>query len=123
MANDEQTDIPQCSRSIQPAIQKSQAGVLVCLSFIDSLQYRAAHGQTDLLFARRSGRGCPGLSLRELTCQNRENEYTKYGFADLIARRGVDVVQPDGRRAGGVSEWAGSLILCASNRLDFDWFR
>jgi hypothetical protein len=30
---------------------------------------------------------------------------TKYGFADLIARRGADVVQPDGRPAGGVSEW------------------
>jgi L-alanine-DL-glutamate epimerase-like enolase superfamily enzyme len=34
-----------------------------------------------------------------------ENEYTRYAFADLIARHGVDVVQPDGRRAGGVSEW------------------
>ena len=34
-----------------------------------------------------------------------ENEYTKYAFADLISRHGVDVVQPDGRRAGGVSEW------------------
>ena len=34
-----------------------------------------------------------------------ENEYTKYSFADLISRHGVDVVQPDGRRAGGVSEW------------------
>jgi L-alanine-DL-glutamate epimerase-like enolase superfamily enzyme len=34
-----------------------------------------------------------------------ENEYTKYAFADLISRGGVDVVQPDGRRAGGVSEW------------------
>jgi L-alanine-DL-glutamate epimerase-like enolase superfamily enzyme len=34
-----------------------------------------------------------------------ENEYTKYAIADLISRGGVDVVQPDGRRAGGVSEW------------------
>jgi L-alanine-DL-glutamate epimerase-like enolase superfamily enzyme len=34
-----------------------------------------------------------------------ENEYTKYAFKDLISRGGVDVVQPDGRRAGGVSEW------------------
>jgi L-alanine-DL-glutamate epimerase-like enolase superfamily enzyme len=34
-----------------------------------------------------------------------ENEYTKYGFADLISRRCVSIVQPDGRRAGGVSEW------------------
>lgn len=34
-----------------------------------------------------------------------ENEYTKYSFADLISRRGVDVVQPDSRRTGGVTEW------------------
>ena len=34
-----------------------------------------------------------------------ENLYTKYAFADLIARRGADVVQPDNRRAGGVTEW------------------
>ncbi len=34
-----------------------------------------------------------------------ENLNTKYAFADLIARRGADVVQPDNRRAGGVSEW------------------
>jgi L-alanine-DL-glutamate epimerase-like enolase superfamily enzyme len=34
-----------------------------------------------------------------------ENEYTKYGFVDLMERRGVDVVQPDNRRAGGLTEW------------------
>jgi len=34
-----------------------------------------------------------------------ENLNTRYAFADLIARRGADVVQPDSRRAGGVSEW------------------
>jgi L-alanine-DL-glutamate epimerase-like enolase superfamily enzyme len=34
-----------------------------------------------------------------------ENEYNKYSFADLISRHGVDVVQPDGRRAGGVCEF------------------
>ena len=34
-----------------------------------------------------------------------ENLTTKYAFADLIARRGADVVQPDNRRAGGVTEW------------------
>jgi len=34
-----------------------------------------------------------------------ENLNTKYAFADLIAKRGADVVQPDNRRAGGVSEW------------------
>jgi L-alanine-DL-glutamate epimerase-like enolase superfamily enzyme len=34
-----------------------------------------------------------------------ENEYAKYAFADLIRRGAVDVVQPDNRRAGGVTEW------------------
>jgi L-alanine-DL-glutamate epimerase-like enolase superfamily enzyme len=34
-----------------------------------------------------------------------ENLATKYAFADLIARRGADIVQPDSRRAGGVTEW------------------
>ena len=34
-----------------------------------------------------------------------ENLATKYAFADLIERRGADVVQPDNRRAGGVTEW------------------
>jgi L-alanine-DL-glutamate epimerase-like enolase superfamily enzyme len=34
-----------------------------------------------------------------------ENEYTKYSFADLISRHGVDLVQIDSRRAGGVAEW------------------
>ncbi len=34
-----------------------------------------------------------------------ENLNTKYAFAELIAKRGADIVQPDNRRAGGVSEW------------------
>jgi len=34
-----------------------------------------------------------------------ENLYTRHQFADLIARKGADVVQPDNRRAGGVTEW------------------
>ena len=34
-----------------------------------------------------------------------ENLNTKYAFAELIAKRGADIVQPDHRRAGGVSEW------------------
>jgi L-alanine-DL-glutamate epimerase-like enolase superfamily enzyme len=40
----------------------------------------------------------------EIRIATGENEYTKYSFADLMSRRGVDIVQPDGRRAGGVSE-------------------
>lgn len=34
-----------------------------------------------------------------------ENEYTKYGFKDLIARNAVHLVQPDVTRVGGISEW------------------
>src|SRR5260370_29302468 len=34
-----------------------------------------------------------------------ENEYTKYSFLDLLSRKGVCVVQPDNRRAGGGPEW------------------
>lgn len=34
-----------------------------------------------------------------------ENEYNKHSFMDLMQRKGVDVVQPDLRRAGGPTEW------------------
>lgn len=34
-----------------------------------------------------------------------ENEYTRYGFKELIAREAVDIVQPDVTRVGGISEW------------------
>ncbi len=34
-----------------------------------------------------------------------ENEYTKFACMDLISRHGVDVIQPDNRRAGGLTEW------------------
>jgi L-alanine-DL-glutamate epimerase-like enolase superfamily enzyme len=34
-----------------------------------------------------------------------ENLYAKYAFKELIERRGADVVQPDDRRTGGVTEW------------------
>jgi L-alanine-DL-glutamate epimerase-like enolase superfamily enzyme len=34
-----------------------------------------------------------------------ENEYTKFSCLDLMSRHGVDVIQPDNRRAGGLTEW------------------
>ncbi len=46
-----------------------------------------------------------------------ENEYTRYAFADLIQRRCVDVVQPDARRAGGVSEWMEIAALADAAKL------
>ncbi|HEU0120272.1 MAG TPA: mandelate racemase/muconate lactonizing enzyme family protein [Bryobacteraceae bacterium] len=47
-----------------------------------------------------------------------ENLYTKYQFADLINRRGADVVQPDNRRAGGVTEWMEIAALADGNGLE-----
>jgi len=41
----------------------------------------------------------------EMRIATGENLNTRYEFADLIARRGADIVQPDDRRAGGVTEW------------------
>jgi L-alanine-DL-glutamate epimerase-like enolase superfamily enzyme len=46
-----------------------------------------------------------------------ENEYNKYSFADLISRHGVDVVQPDGRRAGGVSEFMEIGVIADAAKL------
>ncbi len=34
-----------------------------------------------------------------------ENLYTKYEFLEYMQRKAVDIVQPDNRRAGGVTEW------------------
>lgn len=34
-----------------------------------------------------------------------ENLYNKHAFMELLLRKGVDVVQPDNRRAGGPTEW------------------
>ena len=47
-----------------------------------------------------------------------ENEYTKYAYADLISRRGVDIVQPDNRRSGGVGEWMEIAAIAAGFGLD-----
>jgi D-galactarolactone cycloisomerase len=40
-----------------------------------------------------------------------ENEYTRYGFRDWIARRAVDIIQPDLSVAGGFSECKKILAL------------
>jgi L-alanine-DL-glutamate epimerase-like enolase superfamily enzyme len=47
-----------------------------------------------------------------------ENEYTKYAYADLIARHGADIVQPDNRRSGGVSEWMEIAAIASGFGLD-----
>jgi L-alanine-DL-glutamate epimerase-like enolase superfamily enzyme len=47
-----------------------------------------------------------------------ENLATKYAFADLINRRAADVVQPDNRRAGGVTEWLEITALADAHGLE-----
>jgi L-alanine-DL-glutamate epimerase-like enolase superfamily enzyme len=48
-----------------------------------------------------------------------ENLNTRYAFADLIARRGADVVQPDDRRAGGVTEWMEIAAIADAAGIEF----
>lgn len=66
---------------------------LGCFWYEEPLPPRDMEGYTEL--ARE-------LDMRIATG---ENLNTKYAFADLISRKGADVVQPDNRRAGGVTEW------------------
>ncbi len=47
-----------------------------------------------------------------------EDLNTKYEFADLIARRGADIVQPDNRRAGGVCEWMEIAAIAAGYEVE-----
>jgi L-alanine-DL-glutamate epimerase-like enolase superfamily enzyme len=47
-----------------------------------------------------------------------ENLATRYAFADLIARKAADVVQPDNRRAGGVTEWMEIAALADAHGLE-----
>jgi len=45
------------------------------------------------------------VSTLDIRIATGENTYTRYAFADLLKRGGADIVQPDNRRAGGVTEW------------------
>jgi L-alanine-DL-glutamate epimerase-like enolase superfamily enzyme len=47
-----------------------------------------------------------------------ENLNTKYAFNELIARKAADVVQPDNRRAGGVTEWMEIAAIADANGLE-----
>jgi D-galactarolactone cycloisomerase len=48
-----------------------------------------------------------------------ENNYTRYGFRDLIGRKAVDVVQPDTARCGGISEIRKIGAMATANDLLF----
>lgn len=47
-----------------------------------------------------------------------ENEYTRYGFRDLINHRAVDILQPDALVMGGVTEFMKVAALAQANDLD-----
>ena len=47
-----------------------------------------------------------------------ENEYTKYGFRDMINHRSVDILQPDALILGGVTEFMKVAALAQANDLD-----
>ncbi|HVZ14579.1 MAG TPA: mandelate racemase/muconate lactonizing enzyme family protein [Bauldia sp.] len=47
-----------------------------------------------------------------------ENEYTKYGFRDLIATNAVSILQPDARYMGGVTEFMKVAALGQAYGLD-----
>ena len=64
-----------------------------CFWYEEPLQPHEKDGYADLAAA---------LDIRIATG---ENEYTKYAFLELLKKKAADVVQPDNRRAGGVTEW------------------
>ena len=47
-----------------------------------------------------------------------ENEYTRYGFRDLIEHRAVDILQPDALVMGGITEFLKVAALAQAHDLD-----
>lgn len=47
-----------------------------------------------------------------------ENEYTRYGFRDMINHRAVDILQPDALVLGGITEFMKVAALAQANDLD-----
>lgn len=46
-----------------------------------------------------------------------ENEYTRWGFRDLIERGGVSIVQADPNLCGGISEWMKIAAMASAHHL------
>jgi L-alanine-DL-glutamate epimerase-like enolase superfamily enzyme len=44
-----------------------------------------------------------------------ENEYTRYGFRDLIASGGTDILQADATLMGGITEWRHVASMASAN--------
>jgi galactonate dehydratase len=48
-----------------------------------------------------------------------EAEFTRYGVRDLLARKVIDVLQPDVARSGGVSETLKMIALAAAHHVEY----
>ncbi|OIO88282.1 MAG: hypothetical protein AUK03_16535 [Anaerolineae bacterium CG2_30_64_16] len=46
-----------------------------------------------------------------------ENEFTRWGFRDLIERGGAEIVQADPNKCGGISEWLKIAALASAHHL------
>ncbi len=46
-----------------------------------------------------------------------ENEYSRYGFRDLIASGGADILQADATVMGGITEWRHVASLASAHRI------
>jgi L-alanine-DL-glutamate epimerase-like enolase superfamily enzyme len=46
-----------------------------------------------------------------------EHEFTRYGFRDLIAKRAVDILQPDVNRVGGITEARKIWAMAAAHNI------
>jgi L-alanine-DL-glutamate epimerase-like enolase superfamily enzyme len=98
-----------------------------------------AHGTMSVAQAKRFCRGAAELELRfveepvmtddraglrevraasSLPIAAGESEFTRFGFAELIDRRAVDVLQPDLSITGGFSEGLKIAALCETGRLE-----
>ena len=46
-----------------------------------------------------------------------ENEYTKFGFKDVLDKRAADVINADAQILGGITEWRKSAILAEASHI------
>lgn len=49
-----------------------------------------------------------------------ENEYTRFGFKDLIERHAVDILMPDVERTGGITEYMRIVALASAFHMNCD---
>ena len=53
----------------------------------------------------------------EMPVASGENEFTRWGFRDLIEQGGADIIQADPNTCGGISEWLRIAAIASSHHL------